>query len=155
MKKSTNIIFALGILFCMALLITSCTQRYKPVLSSTDGVGFSTITLEQAKAQAKRDHRPLFVFTHATWCPTCKKMEQEVLIKKDIGDVFNEKFVTLAIDLDSPEGHKLNQQYPIKATPTLFFFNQDGKLIKKTEGFADERELLEEAQVLLKNQHGN
>ncbi|MGY3212845.1 thioredoxin-related protein [Mucilaginibacter sp. HD30] len=69
-------------------------------------------------------------------------MEQEVLIEKKVGDKYNTQLINLAIDIDSEEGKKLNAIYPIKATPTLFYFNTDGSLAKKWEGFADSSKLL-------------
>lgn len=128
--------------------ITSCTRRYKPMLSSHDGVNFKITSLAQAEEIAKAENKPLFVFAHASWCPTCKKMEQEVLVQKKLGDVYNQQFVDVAIDIDSPEGHKLNDRYKIRATPTLFFLNADGGIAKKAEGFMTAEELLATAQSL-------
>ncbi len=148
MKKYIKSIYGLLFIAVLALGISSCTKKFKPVLNSAAGINFKVITLAQAKEEAKAENKPLFVFTHASWCPTCKRMEQEVLIQKQLGDTFNDTFVNVAIDLDSPEGHKLNDLYPIKATPTLFFFKADGSLYKKSEGFANVEELLVDARQL-------
>lgn len=128
--------------------ITSCTRRYKPMLSSHDGVNFKITSLAQAEEIAKAENKPLFVFAHASWCPTCKKMEQEVLVQKKLGNIYNQEFVDVAIDIDSPEGHKLNDLCKIRATPTLFFLNPDGSIAKKSEGFMTAEELLATAQSL-------
>lgn len=148
MKKiipGVSLLFA-ALLIC--LFITSCKTNYKPVLSSQQGINFTVTSVAEAKQMAKAQHKPLFVFAHASWCPTCKKMEHEVLIRKELGTAFNQNFVNVAIDVDSPEGKKLNELYPIRATPTLFFFNADGSLAKKTEGFADTEELQAVAQEI-------
>jgi thioredoxin 1 len=138
MKKTTR-----GLLtFLLIVGLASCKSKYTPVLSSQQGINFSLISLEQAKQKAHAENKPLFVFVHATWCPTCKKMEHEVLVQKQLGDVYNENFINDAIDLDSPEGKLLNQSIQIQATPTLFFFNADGKLIQKLEGFTSATQLL-------------
>ena len=126
----------------------ACTERYKPVLNSQQGINFKVTSFAAAKELAKSENKPLFIFLHATWCPTCKKMEREVLIQKELGDSYNRQFVNVAIDYDSPEGHQLNEQYPIKATPTLFFFKPDGSVFKKLEGFTTASELLAEAKSL-------
>ena len=44
--------------------------------------------------------------------------------------------------LDSGDGKKLNDLYPIRATPTLFYFTSDGTLAKKWEGVAAAPQLL-------------
>ena len=144
MKRIAQTSLLFLVLAGLSFGISSCARKFKPVLSSERGVNFKTISLAEAKTTAKAENRPLFVFAHASWCPTCKKMEQEVLIQKELGDVYNRKFVNVAIDIDSPEGHRLNALYPIRATPTLFFFKPDGSIAKKLEGFTTVDGLLAE-----------
>ena len=81
------------------------------MLTSHDGINFKVISLAQAKQTAKAENKPLFVFAHASWCPTCKKMEHEVLNQRALGDSYNEQLVNVAIDIDSPDGHQLNQLF--------------------------------------------
>jgi len=121
--------------------LVSCKTSYKPILNSQEGINFKVTTLAEAEEAAKTQNKPLFIFAHASWCPTCKKMEQEVLIRKELGAAYNQDFVNVAIDIDSPAGKQLQKTYPIRATPTLFFFKADGSLAKKTEGFADVEDL--------------
>jgi len=79
MKKTASrlLIFVMGAGLCFYLI--SCKTSYKPVLNSQEGINFKVTTLADAKEIAKAQNKPLFVFAHASWCPTCKKMEQEVL----------------------------------------------------------------------------
>ncbi|MFA6245397.1 MAG: thioredoxin family protein [Mucilaginibacter sp.] len=128
--------------------LVSCKTTYKPILSSQDGINFKVSTLADAKADAKSQNKPLFIFAHASWCPTCKKMEQEVLVQKILGTTYNQTFVNVAIDIDSPAGKELQKAYPIRATPTLFFFKADGSLAKKTDGFADVEDMQSAANEL-------
>ncbi|QEM07707.1 thioredoxin fold domain-containing protein [Mucilaginibacter rubeus] len=148
MKKSAQIL--LVFLATSVIGLASCTPRYKPRLSSQQGINFKTISLADAQALAKAENKPLFVFAHASWCPTCKQMEQEVLIKQELGKAYNPSLVNVAIDIDSGDGKKLKEQYPIRATPTLFFFNADGSLAKKLEGFTTADFLLAEKGTLTK-----
>ncbi|MFD1257676.1 thioredoxin family protein [Mucilaginibacter terrae] len=131
-----------ALLLIISLLFGACRSKFKPLLTSESGVQFKMISLNEAKATAKAAGKPLFVFAHASWCPTCKKMEHEILVEKQIGDVYNAQLINVAIDVDSEEGKKLNGLYPIRATPTLLYFNSDGTLAKKWEGFANTNKLL-------------
>ena len=135
------------LLFLVVTAFAACQAHYKPVLKSQQGVNFKVTSLSEAKDIAKQQHKPLFVFIHATWCPTCKRMEHEVLVQKALGDIYNKDFINVAIDLDSPDGKNVNQLFPIRATPTLFFFNPDGSLAKKLEGFTTSADLLAVAQT--------
>lgn len=148
MKKSAQIL--LVFLVTLVISLASCTPRYKPRLSSQQGINFKTISLADAQALAKAENKPLFVFAHASWCPTCKQMEQEVLIKQELGEAYNPNVVNVAIDIDSRDGKKLKEQYPIRATPTLFFFYADGSPAKKLEGFTTADVLLAEEEELKK-----
>ena len=148
MKKTTPKRFAFFVALCLCFYLVSCKTNYKPVLNSQEGINFKVTTLMDAKETAKNQNKPLFVFAHASWCPTCKKMEQEVLIRKELGGTYNQDFVNVAIDIDSPDGKELQKIYPITATPTLLFFKADGSLSKKTEGFADVEDLQADAQQL-------
>jgi len=118
------------------VLFGACRTKYKPMLNSDSGVQLKSISIIQAQTEARSAGKPLFVFIHASWCPTCKKMEHEVLVEKQVGDTYNSKFINAAIDIDSEDGKKLKELYPIRATPTLFFFKADGTLAKKWEGYA-------------------
>jgi thioredoxin-related protein/threonine/homoserine/homoserine lactone efflux protein len=148
MKKSAQILMVL--LVTASIAFVACTPKFKPKLNSQQGINFKTLSLTDAQALAKAENKPLFVFAHASWCPTCKQMEQEVLIKKELGDAYNSNVVNVAIDIDSPDGKKLQAVYPIKATPTLFFFDADGKLVRKLEGFTKAEVLLAEEVKLQK-----
>ncbi len=130
----------------LAIVIHACSTSFKPLLNSQDGIRFKVTSLAQGKEISRVQNKPLFVFVHASWCPTCKKMESEVLNQKEIGAPFNAGLVNVAIDVDGPDGTKLKQTYPIRATPTLFFFNTDGSLAKKIEGFTSIEELRDEIQ---------
>ncbi len=132
----------------LCVTLAACSNKFKPQLNSQQGINFKVTSLAQALQLAKTQNKPLFVFAHASWCPTCKKMEQEVLVKKDLGETYNNQLVNVAIDVDSPEGKKLNELHTIRATPTLFFFNADGSVAKKLEGFTTDQELLAVAHEL-------
>ncbi len=131
----------------MFFSLLSCSFRSKATLNSQEGIHFKVLSLEAAKEQAIAVNKPLFVFAHASWCPTCKQMEKEVLSKKELGDAFNASFLNVAIDVDNSDGHHLNEIYPIKGTPTLLFFNSGGALSKKIVGFSTAEELLAVARV--------
>ena len=142
MKKNIS-----GLFKCFAAAISfaamgSCALKAQPTLNSKEGINFTVLSLAAAKEKAKTENKPLFVFVHASWCPTCKQMEKEVLIRKELGDAFNGRFLNVAIDIDSPDGHRLNESYPVKGTPTLLFFSPDGNIESKIVGFTTAKDLL-------------
>src|ERR1700749_3037613 len=67
-----------------AITLTACKSHYKPVLTSGQGINFKVTSLDSALNEVKAAKKPLFVFAHASWCPTCREMEQTVLIRKEL-----------------------------------------------------------------------
>jgi len=147
MKKLTKGFLFLLCFVCLSLTISYCSAQSAPMLNSKEGIQFKITSLATAKALAKAENKPLFVFAHATWCSTCKQMENEVLIKKELGDAYNNAFLNVAIDIDSPDGKLLKAVYPINGTPTLFFFTTDGSLANKIVGFATSEVLMNESKT--------
>jgi thioredoxin 1 len=142
MKTNIKSVINIGFLGILIFVLAACSTHYKPVLTSKQGVNFQVTTLEKGKQIARAQNKPLFVFAHASWCATCKKMEQEVFIQEQLGKVYNQEFVNVAIDVDSPEGKRLNGFSKISGTPTLFFFGMDGNVLYKSAGFESADELL-------------
>ncbi len=142
MKKNTQRHLLLLGFAGLFLGLLSCNSKHKAMLTSREGINFKITSLAQAKQLAKEENKPLFVFAHASWCPTCKRMEYEVLNQKAIGEIYNKDIVNVAIDIDSPDGKQLGAQFPIRATPTLLFFHPDGSVAKKIEGYAGAGDLL-------------
>jgi len=142
MKKNTQRYLLLLGFAGLFLALLSCKTKYKAMLNSQEGINFKVVSLAQAKQLAKDENKPLFVFAHASWCPTCKRMEYEVLNQKALGDRYNKDVVNVAIDIDSRDGRQLGIEFPIRATPTLLFFNPDGSVAKKIEGYTGVGNLL-------------
>lgn len=110
--------------------------------NSPEGIKFLDISFEQALKKAKKEKKLIFVDAYAVWCGPCKWMEANTFSEKEVGDVFNEKFINLKIDMEKGEGPELARKYSVRAYPTLFLIDGDGKVIKRILGAQKKNQLL-------------
>lgn len=105
-----------------------------------EGVQFSNSTVKQLVT--KNEGKPIFLFAHAGYCSSCREMIKTVLPEKEVGDIFNSRFISAQVDIESEEGKELVKDFGITGTPTLLFLTPDGKLINKVSGFLSKDELI-------------
>jgi len=153
MKKIINLSFGMMVtLFLLVmgifLLIYNAYHDDKVSFESKDGIQFSAMKLQQAEAKSKIDDKPIFLLAHASYCSACKKMIRTVFPEKEIGDLFNKRFINVQVDIESEEGKKVVKNYEITGTPTLLFLTANGKVINKVSGFQSKDELISLAKGL-------
>ncbi len=131
MKKLTTII---------AVILISCT-------TFSQGIIFEHGTFTEALAKAKAENKFVFMDCYTTWCGPCKVLAKNVFPQPEVGEVFNEQFVNLKVDMEKGEGIELAKKYEIKAYPTLLFMDADGKVVHKVVGGTDVDGLIEHAGI--------
>jgi len=113
------------------------------------GVQFYQGSFDEALALAKKENKLIFMDSYATWCGPCKRMSSEVFTKSSVGDLFNEKFINVKMDMEKGRGPELARKYRIKYYPTLLFIKPDGKIKRKEAGFHSDSLLLDIASKVL------
>lgn len=107
------------------------------------GIKFKTISLEKAKADAKKNEQLIFIDAYTSWCGPCKKMAATSFKDEAVAELYNDKFINLKIDCEKDaDGPELSRLYKIRAYPTLLIIDGDGKLIKQVVGFQDPDRLI-------------
>ncbi len=81
MKKLVLILLALSFVF---------TQCNTPVES--DGPLSADVILAQAKKQAKKEKKNIFIMWHASWCGWCHRMDS-LMLNDDVKDLFDNNYV--------------------------------------------------------------
>jgi thioredoxin-related protein len=104
------------------------------------------ISWQQVLTKAKAEHKHVFVDCYATWCSPCKEMDMHVYSDKELGEFFNNKFISIKLQMDSTkydskdimkhytDAHRIGERYKINGYPTYLFFNPDGRIIYKDLG---------------------
>jgi len=106
------------------------------------GINFEHGTFSEALAKAKKEDKMIFVDVYATWCGPCKWMSANAFMDEEVGDYFNENFVSLKMDGEKGEGPDFMMKYALDAYPSLLFFSPEGELVKKMAGGLDSNDLM-------------
>jgi len=98
------------------------------------GIKFFEGTFDQAKAEAKKQNKYLFVDCYSKYCGPCHEMERDVFPKQEVGDYYNAHFICLKYDIDHEQyGKKLAETYHVSAVPSYLYLDADGKVVNRIE----------------------
>ncbi len=109
-------------------------------------------SLEEAKKLAKEKDRIIFVDAYTTWCGPCKKLSKQVFPQKQAGELFNNNFINLKLDMEKGEGIDFARKFGIRSYPTLLFITPDDELVFKSIGFKKLEAFLELGRTALSKQ---
>ncbi len=113
----------------LAFLSTLTTLSAQGITFEKEETAWADV-LKKAKAEKKI----VFVDAYTTWCGPCKQMSKNIFPQKEVGDVFNARFVNAKIDMEKGEGPELAKKYGVRAYPTYIFVNGDGELVHRSLG---------------------
>lgn len=138
-KEELNQMAALGEKIS-ALQTDDYSKKYFAMLADNyrrrayTGIYFDELSFEEALEKAKKSNKLLFVDCYTSWCGPCKMLARDVFTDSEVGDYFNEHFISLKVDCEKGEGPQLRERFGVSAFPTLLFLNGDGELVNKMIG---------------------
>jgi thiol-disulfide isomerase/thioredoxin len=127
---------------------TALVAAFVPMVSA-QGIKFFEGSWADAQAKADKENKHIFVDAYAVWCGPCKMLAKDVFPTKEVGDLFNEKFISVKIDVEKGEGVQFATDYNVTAMPTLFYFSPKGELVHKTLGGDSAEGLIANAKLAL------
>lgn len=125
--------------------LSSTTSHSQP---AEQGITFFEGALDQALAQAGKENKLVFLDIYAVWCGPCKRLKATTFKDAAVGEYFNKRFVSIAIDGEKGEGPALAQKLKLTAYPTLFVLDAKGNVVRKMVGFRTPEQLLREMKML-------
>lgn len=103
---------------------------------STEGIHFEdNKKFSEVLQKAGVEGKLVFVDCYTSWCGPCKQMAAKEFPKKEMGDYFNSKFVSVKIDMEKGEGPELLKRYDVNAFPTFLFLDANGELVHRMVGY--------------------
>lgn len=140
---------SLLILFIIPLVLFSQSD------TSYKGIQWTTgLSWQQVLDKAKQENKYIFIDAYATWCGPCKAMDKKVYINDTIGDFFNDKFISVKVQMDKTQkdnpqvvswytdADSLHKWYKVESYPTFVFLNPRGQIIHKEQGYKGVKEFL-------------
>jgi thiol-disulfide isomerase/thioredoxin len=113
------------------LLMVAAVMEYWPAGNSLEWLG-----IEEAKALAASQKKPVFVDVYAEWCGPCKNMDKTVFPDDSVQLILKTRYVLAKINGDDPvDGDTLRKQFHIKAYPTYIVLTPTGRERKRHVGF--------------------
>jgi len=118
-----------------------------PFLACAQGVHFEdSLSWAAIRAKAKAENKYIFMDCYTTWCGPCKYMATQIFPQKESGDYFNDKFISVSVQLDTTkadndivrawytDGHDIATKYGVRAYPTYLIFAPDGSPLHRIVG---------------------
>jgi thioredoxin len=108
-----------------------------------EGIEFFHGTWWEAIKKADKENKLIFLDAYAAWCGPCKMMARQTFTDKKVGEFFNKNFINFKMDMEKhAEGPRLSKKFKLRAYPTLFFIDENEKIVEQTLGFQDAKALL-------------
>ena len=107
------------------------------------------VSFEKAKEQAAKEGKPILMeFTGSDWCPPCKALHKNVLVKDVFKKEMPKHFILLKLDNpkdkskqteDEKEQYKkLFKEYKVSGVPSIFLVDAGGKPFFKKVGYSNQ-----------------
>jgi len=140
MKKVVGILFVA----VMAVVVMSSFA------GKGSGIKFSKVTLENAKKEASKTGKLIFIDAYTDWCGPCKRMAATTFQDPELGKFFNKNFVNLKVEMEKDADRmEIAKRYRVRAYPTMLIIDGDGNLVKSVIGFKTKDQLMAIAESAL------
>ena len=123
-----------------ALLIPALTLT---LAAAQEGIHFASGSWQEILDRARAEDKIVFVDAFTTWCSPYKMMSSTVFTEAAVGNLYNEHFINVKMDMEQGEGRRLAERYQVDAFPSLLFVDGRGKVVHRAVGFHNIPEFIE------------
>lgn len=102
------------------------------------GVNFEHLTFDEALLKARTENKLVFVDCYTSWCGPCAQMMKVIFPQEKVGKFFNQRFISLKVDMEKGEGPELKKRFGVRAYPTFLVIRPDGSLQHRATGANDD-----------------
>lgn len=106
------------------------------------GIQFHKGSWNEALQLAKTENKLIFLDIYATWCGPCKRLKSRTFSNEEVGNLYNQTFINVALDGEKGEGLELVRKYKVRGYPTLLFIDANGNVVAGTAGYHSPSEFI-------------
>lgn len=114
------------------------------------GMQFKKESWNDVLKMAKKENKLIFLDIYATWCGPCKRLKANTFSNAEVGKLYNDKFINVALDGEKGEGVELARKYAVRSYPTLLFLDSNGNIVTRTGGYHNPEEFIELGKTVAK-----
>ncbi|MCH2042933.1 MAG: SPOR domain-containing protein [Saprospiraceae bacterium] len=127
------------VFLALCLPVIGLIMAYKP----TTEVSFSKTDWDSAKTKAISEKKIYFVDFDANYCATCRNMDETTYQSERLAEYMEGNVIANRVNIQDFDGVMWSQRYDIEALPTMLFFNEEGRLVKRVVGYKSAQQLLD------------
>lgn len=105
-------------------------------------VQFESAEWTQSKAKAQAQGKLYFVDFDASYCATCRTMDESTYMDQRLARYISDNVVAQRVDVQDFDGVMWSQQYEVEALPTMLVFDEQGNLVRRLVGYQSADDLL-------------
>lgn len=85
--------------------------------------------------KAKEENKLVFVDVYTDWCGYCKKLDKEVYTDERVVAFFNENFINVKFNAETPFGYPRAAAFNVEGYPTMLFLTDEQQVFERIGGF--------------------
>lgn len=128
----------------LALVITPVFLVIMAFKPTNTIVSFEQTDWDNSKSKAVAEGKLYFVDFDASYCATCRNMDESTYMDERLAYYMKQNVVALRVDVQDFDGVMWSQQYEVEALPTMLIFDAKGKLVKRLVGYKSATDLVAE-----------
>jgi thiol-disulfide isomerase/thioredoxin len=128
--------------------VAGCQQRQSPgaappqpapqtaASAAPAGIAWFEGGLDAAFAAAASQHKPVFLYWGAEWCPPCHDLKAHVFSRRDFQEKLRQ-FIPVFLDGDAPGAQRVAGEFKVMGYPTVVVLRADHSEIARIAGGMD------------------